>query len=117
MDVRLTRRVLTGELSPDMFTSPPAADVRMLCKTFRRAFGQSMPQPAAGNGASATEILVHAVIGPDGRVQDAVVENSERPDLNEEALKTARSWIFTPATCNGQPNTQESNLVIRFQGR
>ena len=117
MDVRITRRVLTGELSPDMFTSPPAADVRMLCKTFRRAFGASMPQPAAGNGASVTEILVHAVIGPDGKVQDAVVENSERPDLNEEALKTARGWTFTPATCNGQPNTQESNLVIRFQGR
>jgi TonB family protein len=117
MDVRLTRRILTGELSPDMFTAPANAQVGMRCKTFRRAFGQSMPQPPAGNGASVTEILVHAVIGFDGKVQDAAVENSERPDLNEEALKTARSWTFTPATCNGQPNTQESNLVIRFQGR
>jgi TonB family protein len=117
MDVRLTRRILTGELSADMFTPPAAADIGMRCKTWRRAFGQSMPQPAAGNGASVTEILVHAVIGRDGKVQDAAVENSERPDLNEEALKTARSWTFTPSTCNGEPNPQESNLVIRFQGR
>ena len=117
MDVRLTRRIIADELSPDMFTPPVAASIGMLCKTYRRAFGQSMPQPAAGNGASVTEILVHAVIGRDGKVQDAVVEDSERPDLNDEALKTARSWTFTPAICDGHPNTQESNLVIRFQGR
>lgn len=117
MDVKLTRTVLAGELSPDMFTPPETANIGMRCKTFRRAFGQSMPQPAAGSGASVTEILVHAVIGPDGKVLDAAVESSDRPDLNEEALKTASSWTFTPAACNGQPNTQESNLVIRFQGR
>jgi TonB family protein len=117
MDVRLTRSILTGELTPDVFTPPEAANIAMRCTTWRRAFGQSMPQPAAGNGTSVTEILVHAVIGRDGKVQDAVVENSERPDLNEEALKTARSWTFTPSTCNGQPNALESNLVIRFQGR
>lgn len=117
MDVQLTRRIITDELSPDMFTPPAAADIGLRCKTYRRAFGQSMPQPASGSGSSVTEILVHAVIGPDGKVRDAVVENSERPDLNEEALKAARSWIFTPSICNGQPNTQESNLVIRFQGR
>ena len=116
-DVRLTRRVLTGELTPDVFTPPETADIALRCTTWRPAFGQSMPQPAAGSGVSVTEILVHAVIGRDGKVQDAVVDNSERPDLNEEALTTARSWTFTPSTCNGQPNARESNLVIRFQGR
>ena len=117
MDVRLTRTILTNELSPDMFTAPESAVVGVLCKTFRRAFGESMPQPPAGNGASVTQILVHAVIGLDGKVQDAVVESSDRPDLNDEALKTARSWTFTPSTCDGHPNIQEANLVIRFQGR
>ena len=117
MDVQLTRRVITDELSPDMFTPPAAADVGMRCQTYRRAFGQSMPQPAAGNGGTVTEVVVHAVIGFDGKVQEAAVEDSDRPDLNEEALKTARTWAFTPAMCDGQPNTQEANLVIRFQGR
>ena len=117
MDVQLTRRVITDELSPDMFTPPPAANIGLRCTTYRRAFGQSMPQPAAGNGAALTEIVVHAVIGLDGKVQEAAVESSDRSDLNEEALKTARSWTFTPALCNGHANTQEANLVIRFQGR
>jgi TonB family protein len=116
MDVQLTRRVITDQVSPDMFTPPAAADIGVRCKTYRRGFGQSMPQPAAGNGAAVTEIVVHALIGLDGKVQEAAVEDSDRPDLNEEALKTARSWTFTPATCNGRPNQQEANLVIRFQG-
>jgi len=117
LDVQLTRRVLTDELSPDMFTPPAAANIGMRCKTFRRAFGQSMPQPAAGNGGAIAEVVVHAVIGFDGKVREAAIENSDRPDLNEEALKTARSWTFSPAMCNGQPNEQEANLVIRFQGK
>ena len=117
LDVQLTRRVLTEGLSPDMFTPPPAANIGMRCKTYRRAFGQSMPQPAAGNGGTIAEVVVHAVISFDGKVREAAIENSDRPDLNEDALKTARSWTFSPAMCNGKPNEQEANLVIRFQGK
>jgi TonB family protein len=115
-DITLARRIITDQLSPDMFTPPPTADIAVYCKTFRRAFGQSMPQPL-GNGGAITEIIVHALIGTDGKVHEATIEDSERPDLNQEALKTAQSWTFTPAVCNGQPNTEEANLVIRFQGR
>src|SRR5262249_24046025 len=111
MDVQLTRRVITDALSPDMFSPPAAADIGMRCHTYRRAFGQSMPQPTTGNGASTTEVVVHALIGFDGKVHEAAVESSDRRDLNEEALKTARSWTFTPAMCNGQPNRQEANLL------
>lgn len=117
LDIQLTRRVITDQLSPDMFTAPPSADIGMRCRTFRRAFGQSMPQPAAGTGAALTEIVVHAVIGFDGNVQQAEIQDSDRPDLNEEALKTARTWTFTPAMCDGKPNPQEADFVLRFQGR
>jgi TonB family protein len=116
MDIQLTRRIITEQLSPDLFTPPPAAEVRVLCKTFRRAFGQSMPQPE-GSGGAITRILVHAVIGTDGKLHDAAIENSDRPDLNAEALKIVQGWTFTPAQCNGNPNSQEANLVVRFQGR
>jgi len=116
LDVQLTRRVISEALSPDMFTPPPEANIGMRCHTYRRAFGQSMPQPQ-GTGGLVTSIVVHAVIGTDGTVHDAAIENSDRPDLNDEALKVARSWTFTPAQCNGNPNTQEANLVVRFHGR
>lgn len=116
LDIQLTRKVLEGPVSADMFTPPPGADIGMRCRTFLRAFGQSMPQPP-GNGGALTNIIVHAVIGTDGRVHDAVIESSDRPDLNGEALKVAQGWTFTPSMCNGQPNPQEANLVVRFQGR
>lgn len=116
LDVQLKRRVISDPLSPDMFTPPPEAAIGMLCQTYRRAFAQSMPQPP-GNGGLTTNIVVHAVIGTDGKVRDVAIENSDRPDLNDEALKIARSWTFTPAQCNGNPNVQEANLVVRFHGR
>ena len=116
MDIQLTRKVITDPMSPDMFIPPATADIGLHCKTYRRGFGQSMPQPA-GTGGAITNIVVHAVIGSDGTVREATIEDSDRPDLNEEALKVARTWTFTPGMCNGKPNTQEANLIIRFQGR
>ncbi len=50
-------------------------------------------------------------------MKNAVIESSDRPDLNDEAIKTALAWTFTPAQCNAQPTAAEANLVIRFQGR
>ncbi len=116
MDVHVTRRVITDTISDDMFTPPAGADVGMRCQTFQRAFGQSMPQPP-GNAGTVTSILVHVVIGVDGRAHDAAVESSDRPDLNTEALKVVQAWTFTPSMCNGNPNPQEANLVVHFQGR
>ena len=52
-----------------------------------------MPQPQ-GNGGLMTNIVVHAVIGADGKVHDAAIENSDRADLNDEALKIARDIGF-----------------------
>jgi hypothetical protein len=116
VDVQLTRRVIEDQVNADIFTPPTGADVGLRCQTFRRAFVQSMPQPA-GNGGAVTNIVIHAVIGFDGKPHDAVIENSDRPDLNDEALRVVQGWTFTPAMCNGQPNTQEANLIVRFQGR
>jgi TonB family protein len=116
MDIHLTRKVITDPVSEDMFTPPAGADVGIRCQSYRRAFGQSMPQPA-GNGGTLTNVFVHGVIGIDGRVHNAVVESSDRPDLNDDALKVVQAWTFTPAMCNGNPNPQEATLVVRFQGR
>lgn len=115
-DVHVTRRVITDPVSDDIFTPPAGADIGMRCKTFTRAFAQSTPEPP-GNGGATTSVILHGVIGIDGRVHNAVVESSDRPDLNEEATKIVQQWTFTPSMCNGQPNPQEANLVVKFTGR
>ena len=63
------------------------------------------------------DVVVHAMIGVDGHAHNAVIESSDRPDLNQEALKIVQNWVFTPSLCNGKPNEQEGNLVVHFQGR
>jgi TonB family protein len=57
------------------------------------------------------------MIGLDGKVRDALVQESDRPDLNAEALQVVQQWIFTPATCNGRPSVNEASFTVHFQGR
>lgn len=103
--------------SPNVLAAPPDATVLTRCKTFRRPFGVSMPQPKPGNGGGEVDIVVRGVIGPNGRVSDALIQNSDRPDLNAEALQTVHGWVFTPRMCNGTPNPTEASFTVHFQGR
>lgn len=50
-------------------------------------------------------VTLEALIGPDGLVKDVrVVKSLDRATgLDDEALKTARQWRFTPATFQGRP--------------
>jgi TonB family protein len=103
--------------TPNVLAAPPNAQIRRFCTTFRRPLGQSMPQPKPGNGVQDFEVAVRGIIGMDGRVHDAVVQSSEQPDLNEEALSLIQQWVFTPAVCDGKPNTTEATFTLHFQGR
>ena len=51
----------------------------MNCKAYRRAYGQSMPQPKPGNGGDEVDVLVRGVIRGDGRVHDAVYRFQNGP--------------------------------------
>jgi TonB family protein len=116
MEIRQVMSPLTDGTA-NVLAAPPDAQVRQFCKTYRRPFGESMPQPKPGNGGSDAEIVVRGMIGGDGRIHDAVVQSSERPDLNAEALDVIHQWVFTPALCNGQPNLTEASFTLHFQGR
>jgi TonB family protein len=108
-------------VSPDSATNvlaaPPDAQVRYRCTTFRRPIGQSMPQPAPGGRGPDVDVVVRGMIGQDGKVHDALVQSSARPDLNPEALSLIAQWNFLPAMCNGQPNPTEASFVVHFHGR
>ncbi len=116
MEISQSMRVLAdGEAN--VLSAPPGAEVQKRCTTFRGPFGISMPQPKAGNHGGDADVVVHATVLPDGRVFEASIQNSERPDLNDEALATAKQWTFTPAMCDGNPKQIEVSLGIHFQGR
>jgi len=116
MQITQTMAPLT-DATPNVLAAPPDAQIRKMCRTYRRAFGVSMPQPKPGNGGENTDVVLRGMIWGDGRIHDAVVQDSQRPDLNAEALSLIQQWVFTPALCNGAPNQTEASFELHFQGR
>ena len=101
----------------NVLAAPPNSSMHKICTTFRRPFGVSMPQPAAGNGGGDASVTIRGTVGVDGRIYDATVQSSERPDLNAEALELAKRWTFNPAMCDGRPDAHEVDFTLEFQGR
>jgi hypothetical protein len=108
---------IEGQPSPALFERPPGASARKRCAQMRRAFGRSMPQPAPGNGGETTDIRIEGMVGDDGHVYSAGVTVSDRPDLNDEALKLVSTWTFDPLLCDGKPGWEKTEFVLHFQGR
>ena len=106
------------DATANVLEEPPGAWLGRMCTTFRRAIGENMPQPKAGQGARSVEVAVRGMVGLDGKVHHAVVQDSEgRPDLEPEALALIGQWKFTPMTCEGQPIEMEAEMILHFVGR
>ena len=116
LEISQTMTELT-ETSDNVLAAPPEAQIRNFCKTYRRAIGTSMPQPKAGKGGRNTDVAIRGIISTDGKVHEAVVQSAEHPDLGAEALALVQQWVFTPAVCDGNPNTQEATFIVHFHGR
>jgi len=115
MEITQTMTVLTD--GTNVLAEPPNAILGHLCTTFRRAIGQSMAQPAPGRGGRDWDVVLRGLIGVDGKVHDALVQSSDRPDLNAEALALIAQWTFVPAMCNGRPNPSDASFVLHFNAR
>ena len=61
-------------------------------------------------------VLVEAVVLPDGTVGDVRITHSLDPvlGLDEEAINTARQWLFEPGTRFGEPAAILVDLVFDF---
>jgi TonB-like protein len=105
------------DATENVLAAPANASVRVWCKTFKRAIGQSMPQPEEGRGGRDIDVAIRGIIGMDGKVHQVVVQSAERADLSAEALGLVQRWVFAPAVCNGKPNEEEATFIVHFHGR
>lgn len=48
-------------------------------------------------------VVVHVLVGKDGRVKDARIVKSAEPMLNRAAERAVRQWVFKPALTGKQP--------------
>jgi TonB family protein len=113
LEITQTMTELTDP-TPNVLAAPPDAQMRRLCTTYRRAFGINVPQPKPGSGGDA-DVVLRGLIGTDGKVHDAVVQRSERPDLDAAALQLIQQWTFSPALCDGRPNQAAASFTLHFQ--
>jgi TonB family protein len=73
--------------------------------------------PAAAMRKKVTgTVIIDAMIGTDGRVQEAAIRQSI-PDLDDAALATVRQWEFTPALRNGVPFPLKITVSVGFGQR
>ena len=74
---------------------------------------RSIPQIALSARREGT-VIVEAIIGEDGRVQQARVLRSV-PLLDEAALTAVRQWVFTPTRLNGEPVPVVMTVTVTFR--
>lgn len=116
VDFTMTR--LDG-VPDDTFNVPEGIHTGALCKTFAAPVPIRAPQPEAKGGSNAPviNVVIRLYVNTDGTVSQAQVARPIRSDLDAEALKLVQTWVFQPATCNGQPNHVPTDVVLHFQGR
>ena len=118
VEIHESQQKIEGQLDANVFLPPPGAEIKTRCHDVKRPFIQSTPQPPAGNaGSGITDVFLHGTINKDGIVRSIVVDQSDRTDLNAEAIQTVSHWSFSSALCDGKPMNWEANFVVHFQGR
>ncbi len=65
-------------------------------------------------GVAEGVVVVELLVGPDGRVQSAMVTNGA-PGFDEIALSAARDWSFRAAQREGRPVAAYAYLVFGFR--
>ncbi|HEY0158021.1 MAG TPA: energy transducer TonB, partial [Thermoanaerobaculia bacterium] len=70
---------------------------------------------SARNARISGIVVVEAIIGKDGRVQDVKVVKGLPMGLGAEAEAAVRRWRFKPGTLNGAPVATIFNLTVNFK--
>jgi protein TonB len=59
-------------------------------------------------------VIIEAIIGADGRVEQARVLRSN-PLLEQAALAAVRAWVYTPTLLNGRPTPVSMTVTVQFR--
>ncbi len=60
-------------------------------------------------------VVLLVIVAPDGRVHDIRVQRSLGLGLDENAVKTVRTWRFEPARKDGQPVAVQMGIEVNFR--
>jgi hypothetical protein len=107
----------TAESPQEILTPPSNAVEHAACATSREPIAESAPMPPRGVGSGRADSVVEGWILVTGKVYNPMIIQSDRPDLDDEALAIFSQWKFTPMMCDGKPNPARRRFTIHFTGR
>ncbi len=94
------------------------ADVKAPVLTPPVPIRQALPRwvpPDLASGRREYNGAVKIVIGADGRVSNATIQGATHPLYDSLVLQAARTWLYTPATRNGEPVEVEKVLTVHLK--
>jgi periplasmic protein TonB len=59
-------------------------------------------------------VVLHLIVGPDGRPRDISLQRTLGLGLDEKAIAAVRTWRFEPAKKDGQPVSVAINVEVNF---
>ena len=116
--VDLARSARPAAAPPDAPKTTSIADVKAPVLTPPVPIRQALPRwvpPDIASGHREYNGAVKIVIGADGRVSNATIQAVTHPLYDTLVLRQARTWLYTPATRNGQPVEVEKVLTVHLK--
>jgi TonB family protein len=59
-------------------------------------------------------VILAAIIGKDGTVENLKVTKSLRPDCDKSALDAVQQWVYKPFLLNGNPIEVKTSITVKF---
>jgi TonB family protein len=108
----LRNRDALGSLAPPPLQAPVRVGGDMMAPT--KIKDVTPVYPAIAQSAKVQGVvIIEAIVGPDGRVQDATVLRSI-PLLDQAALDAVRQWEYTQTLLNGVPVPVIMTVTVNF---
>ena len=108
---------------PDEFAAPPdvVAGTGMarlsgsVIAGSRVGFVQPVYPQAMKEARQSGTVILHAIIGNDGRVHSLHPVNATDPEFVIAAIAAVRQWTYKPYTLNGVPTEVDTTITVNFQ--
>jgi TonB family protein len=71
------------------------------------------PEKAKMNHVSG-KVVMHAIVGRDGRIESLHLVSTDDPDLAIAAIAAVRKWTYKPYLLNGVPTEVETTINVNF---
>jgi TonB family protein len=121
IEAEVRAQVAEREPPPPPKPPPPperVGSIQYTMQSTRQTSIVSAPLPTYARAliqkGSAGEITLQVTVGPDGKVTQVSIAQSQLPEMNADTIDAVKRWTFTPANAGRGPIGFDAKIVVRF---